>query len=430
LCNRIRSYGVTNTPKIEPSIQNLALQPLRSLITNQSVDPAKWVEEFEEQIYPPREILSVIEFFEYVISALIMVFSNFTAIVRIDKEIMEKAHNIYYKGKRDFLEKYFQGRVIDYEDFLTLINVAEYSGGSENYLAYGVLGDKLATEKMYDSLHKYSSRCFGLDSQNDRIPLHEILKRTKRETPDNYKEILEYAKGIAIPVLDFEKINNLLDYFGRKKQVLSRSQNSLVVYKESALSEGNYLVNKMINQFFLVKLENNNYGSNTDEIREMMDGNKNDLEKIILSDGDKTRELIIKKSMEITDEILEHYSSLPDEIKELSPQKLWMLARHKELIPVVKILVKNGIVKEHPEHYELVKIGKNFLAFLLWDICRLKKYKTKDTSEYTAAVFEPFNIGFGQTKLEDSARKQLNPPDGYNEFIKKYQIPSHAENSI
>jgi hypothetical protein len=77
-----------------------------------------------------------------------MVFSNFTAIVRMDKEIAEKARAIYHKGKRDFLEKYFHGRMIDYEDFLMLIDAAEYSGGSENYLAYGVLGDKLATEKL------------------------------------------------------------------------------------------------------------------------------------------------------------------------------------------------------------------------------------------------------------------------------------------
>jgi hypothetical protein len=49
------------------------------------------VEEFEKQIYPPREILSVIEFFEYVISALIMVFSNFTAIVHIGNIVYIKA---------------------------------------------------------------------------------------------------------------------------------------------------------------------------------------------------------------------------------------------------------------------------------------------------------------------------------------------------
>jgi hypothetical protein len=133
--------------------------------------------------------------------------------------------------------------------------------------------------------------------------------------------------------------------------------------------------------------------------------------------------------MEITAEILRKFNDLPDDVKQLSPQKVWMLARHQELIPVIKILKDSGIIKEHPDHYELVKIGKNFLAYLLWDICELEKYKTKNTSEYTSAVFEPFNIGFGQTKLEDSVRKQLNPPEGYRDFIKKYGIPSAAENS-
>jgi hypothetical protein len=102
-------------PKVEPSLKNLSLQPLRSLVSNQPVDPPQWVEEFEKQSYSSQEIISVIEFYEFIISCLVKIFSYF---LKIDEDLKESVNAIYSKQLHTFMEKYFHGKVIDYEDFL------------------------------------------------------------------------------------------------------------------------------------------------------------------------------------------------------------------------------------------------------------------------------------------------------------------------
>ncbi|MDR0313055.1 MAG: hypothetical protein LBI14_05625 [Treponema sp.] len=420
---------------ITPAYTEFSLHPIKSCFTQEATDPTSWIDEFEKSEYPYNEIISVIEFYEFIIACIIKAMP----FLEDNESLLDKVNTIFKERYNTFAQEHFK-EVKFYESLLTIIRFINLPPQNRKY---GLCDTVQATQNFYKYLMMYIEIVFG-DTCNDYIFIHDELKKSKRKTEiKNLNELLNISKGIKCPKLKYFAINNLLGFFERKKKNYNNAEKSIIQapnYNQSNNIQDNSN-NKLLDKIFSIFSQ---YALNLGEtINETNSGLKHiystirnesyNLETVIIEEGEKTRELIINKAFEISNEIMNCYSSIPPEYRGKCAEKLWMIARHPEFIEPLGILILNGFIKEEPKNYKFdyktkKGFGYNILAYCISQYADLRKWadypgsKNKKNDEhesfYTKRVYEPFSIAFDIKNLENNIRDK-NIPKEYYEFIEK-----------
>jgi hypothetical protein len=414
---------------IKPPLYNIKLPFMKSIINNTPVDPVKWIEEIEKLAYPYNEIIELIEYYEFIISCLI----KSVSFLEIDKLLLEKVNNIFYRNYKIFAGKYFKR----FEFYDSILFIIQFFNVRHEYFKYGLYETKYDTEKLYKYWNFYFNLIFN-NGENSILISNLIKEMHKKEKIVYFKELISISRSIKVPEIDHIGINNLLDFFERKKEIYKQILNNQVTPNmiddndPEIVIEVGALLNYFISGLNFIAMETKETHYQTVQLSTELDNNTQYLENKITEDGEKTRELIISEALKITNEIQECYSKIPEKYRRECAEKLWMIARHPEFIKPMEILINKGYIKSENKHYKFVYeakrgFGFNILAYCIFQYADLSKWadnsrsKNKLNDEYkgffSKRVYEPFSVAFDIKNLENHIRDDKIPEE-YNEFIK------------
>ncbi len=330
------------------------------MLTHELKSPPEWIKELEDYAYSKNDIYEVLETFEF-----------YTALIA---RCTASLHRLHY------LDVWARERLETREQFLS-----RYEQSSSIYMALKLLLDfesnfnwtagstRAHTKEVYSALNELILYCFYPEKARPyTISISKYLKNGHIPlSKDHAKKILPYIRGIKLVYLDYVRIQVLAYYFTRKKQLLMEDVNP----KEN---KENDLMHQAIQSIQVEFAEHN------------------------------------KNSISIYEDIQKHFQNLPKEIQDIDFQKALMFARHPEMKPIINRLRELGYVEEFPDFYRWThKESWGFLAYLIRD-----KIKNGKKTLNTKNDWEPFCIAFRHEGLGGNARKQLNEPKNYKEFLK------------
>jgi hypothetical protein len=429
------------------SLPNFSLPKIRSFISSEYVKPSEWIEEIENCGYKYDEIIELIEVYEFIIASLIKAISY---LLNLDQTLNEKINKII-KNISYYTEKYFNFN----PKYTSLFNIIQFHQMFIKSYTHGIYSSKAIEEMINKFIISWNGYYLFVFGEIENILKFDNIAAKEMNLLCEKNEFSKLAKCFNNPVINYNEIQNLFDFFTRnilkykflnniyKKNVKFKTSIGLVIKLIGIRDKTNGTTSKIIriqnihnrkkdNDIISVK-ESQNISSKflidvekkiteiTLSINDNIVKTSATIQSIIEKESKLTREQI-KVSMDITNEILSAVKENKSLLDKKCAEKIWMLARHPEFEKPLQILINKKHVIETSYYYEWQNYkdleyqpGYNLLAYFIYKNTNLSKISNQ--KGITAKqIFEPFSIGFNIEDLQKNFKKNIIPSK-YNDFI-------------